>query len=202
MNKQELADYLDTTVCMVETNFPMLKAKALKRGFLIIKEGRGASATYTIEETEPKEVGIRYFSSQKKEYWEKDEPGERWVEVYQNKNYEVSNYGRVRDKKDFSLRKPSFISRGYASVSMDGKKYALHRVVLLSFDPIDNAEDYTVDHIDGNRSNNKLENLRWATNSDNIAFMMIHRKELNKELTRLLQKHSYDELLQLLQNID
>ncbi len=69
---------------------------------------------------------------------------------------------------------------------MDGKKYALHRVVLLSFDPIDNAEDYTVDHIDGNRSNNKLENLRWATNSDNIAFMMIHRKELNKELTRLL----------------
>lgn len=85
-----------------------------------------------------------------------------------------------------SLRKPSVISRGYANVSMDGKNYALHRVVLLSFDPIDNAEDYTVDHIDGNRSNNRLENLRWVTNSDNIAFMMIHRKELNKELTRLL----------------
>lgn len=201
MNKKELAEFLHTTECMIETNFPMVKAKALKNGLLIIKEGRGANANYILEETEPQNVDAKYFSSKVKTYWEKDEPDEKWVDVYYNKNFEVSNYGRVRAKKDLSLRKPSILPKGYANVSLDGKNYALHRVVLLSFSPIDNENDYTVDHIDGNRTNNKLENLRWASNVDNLAFMMIHRKELNKELTRLLQKYDYDKLLEILQNI-
>ena len=53
MNKQELADFLGTTLCMVETNFPKVKAKALREGYLIIKHGKGATAFYEIEKTTP-----------------------------------------------------------------------------------------------------------------------------------------------------
>ena len=44
----------------------------------------------------------------------------------------------------------------------------------------------TVDHIDGNRSNNILSNLRYASDLDNKGFMVEHRKEINKEITRIL----------------
>ena len=201
MNKLELAQTLNTTVCMVETNFPMVKAKALRNGLLIIKEGRGNNAVYTIEKTTPQNVSNKEFSTRQKIYWEEDAPDEVWTTTYQNINYEVSNLGRVRNKQDLSLRKPGLNDRGYYVVSMDDKKYTLHRIVLSSFDPVPNLEELTVDHIDGDRSNNKLNNLRWATNKENIQFMTLHRAELNKELTRLLQGHSYDEVLQMLQQL-
>ena len=72
----------------------------------------------------------------------------------------------------------------------------------MSFLPIENSENYTVDHIDGNRQNNYLENLRWVSNEENVGLMLMHRGELNKELTRLLKKYSYDELLKILRELD
>ena len=92
-------------------------------------------------------------------------------------------------------------TEGYQKVSILGKNYPLHRLVLLAFNPIENPELYTVDRIDGNRSNNKLENLRWSSIEENIMFMVMNRKELNKELTRLLHNHSYDEVLKMLQKL-
>lgn len=201
MNKEELAKYLNTTVCMVETNFPKVKARALKQGKKIIKEGKGNSAVYTIEETEPQNVNSNYFSSRRKETWIEDIPGEIWTTTYQDKDFEVSNFGRVRSKKDLSLRKWSSTGRGYFTVSMNDKKYAIHRVVLASFNPVDNLENLTVDHIDGNKTNNCLSNLRWVTNEENIRLMLMNRSELNKELTRLLDTYSYNELLAILKNI-
>lgn len=59
----------------------------------------------------------------------------------------------------------------------------------------------TVDHINGIKSDNKLENLRWATANENILFMMQNRAELNKELTRIIQKYGYLETLKKLQQI-
>ena len=63
-------------------------------------------------------------------------------------------------------------------------------------------ENLTIDHIDGNRSNNQLENLRWVTLEENISLMIQNRAELNKELTRLLQKYSYEEVLNLLKQLN
>lgn len=201
MNKEELAKYLNTTVCMVETNFPKVKARALKQGKKIIKEGKGNSAVYTIEKTEPQNVNSNYFSSRKKETWTEDIPGEIWITTYQDKDFEVSNFGRVRNKKDLSLRKGSLTDKGYLTVSMNDKKYSLHRVVLASFNPVENIKELTVDHIDGNRSNNFLSNLRWVSNEENVNLMMINRAKLNKELTRLLNIYSYDEVLEILKSI-
>ena len=199
-NQQELADFFQTTLCMVKTNFPKVKARALKNGYLIRKIGKGDNAIYQVEETEPQQVDSKFFSSKKKQYWEFDLPGEVWVPAYCNNEVEVSNLGRVRDKTDLSLRKGT-IQRGYVSVSIKDKNYPVHRLVLQSFNPQSNFSELTVDHINGIKTDNRLENLRWATNEENIMFMIKHRKELNQELTRLLEKYSYEEVLNILKNI-
>ena len=46
------------------------------------------------------------------------------------------------------------------------KTHKIHRLVAMHF--INNPNDYpAVDHIDGNRQNNQLQNLRWVTNQQN-----------------------------------
>lgn len=202
-NKSQLAEYLGTTIGTVETNFPKLKARSLKKGILITKRGIGEKAIYEVEKTTPQNIPSNNFSSQKNEKWTEDLPGEVWVDCYCDKSYEVSSCGRFRNKKTLKLNKGSVdATRGYQSVSLSNKTYMAHRVVLASFDPIEGFENYTVDHIDGNRQNNYLDNLQWVSNEENVGLMLMRRGELNKELTRLLKTHSYEEVLQLLRGLD
>jgi hypothetical protein len=57
---------------------------------------------------------------------------------------------------------------GYMYTLVIRKKYGVHRLILMAFFPCDNMDDLVVDHRDGNRSNNNLENLFWVTNEKNI----------------------------------
>lgn len=54
-------------------------------------------------------------------------------------------------------------------MTINGKKktYRVHRLVLMVFKPIENYEKMEVNHIDGNKKNNKLENLEWCTSKEN-----------------------------------
>ena len=55
----------------------------------------------------------------------------------------------------------------YKTVSIGGKTYGLHKVIAEQW--LDNPNKCTeVNHKDGNRSNNKLDNLEWITHSDNL----------------------------------
>lgn len=56
--------------------------------------------------------------------------------------------------------------RGYLQVYIGGKKYLVHRLVAECYIPNPNNKPQ-VDHINRNRDDNRVENLRWATNSDN-----------------------------------
>lgn len=59
-----------------------------------------------------------------------------------------------------------------------------HRLVMLTFAPIDNHAEMTVNHIDGNKLNNSLENLEWVTNAENLAHYLKMAKATGKKLGR------------------
>ena len=86
-------------------------------------------------------------------------------------DYEVSNYGRVFSKKSDRFMKRYFNkTTGYFQINLskDNKQklFKVHRLVAIAF--IENLDDKPqVDHIDQNRQNNQVDNLRWATNSEN-----------------------------------
>lgn len=94
---------------------------------------------------------------------------EEWkpIEGYEG-IYEISSLGNVK-----SLRTGSIINQwtnhGYKYVTLNnfGKKgFRVHRLVASAF--IDNAEDKpTVNHKNGNKTDNRVENLEWATYSEN-----------------------------------
>jgi hypothetical protein len=68
--------------------------------------------------------------------------------------------------------KPHYSNYGYLLVGLGRKnKYLLHRLLALQFIP--NPENHPmIDHIDRNKTNNNLENLRWcnrATNEQNTT---------------------------------
>ena len=52
---------------------------------------------------------------------------------------------------------------------LDGSKrtFRVHRLVMMAFNPVENMNELEVNHIDGNKKNNKLENLEWCTASEN-----------------------------------
>lgn len=85
---------------------------------------------------------------------------------------EVSNEGRLRSNlRDGRILKPSMDQKGYLRLRMtiDRKKYSfkVHRLVAQAFIP--NPEDKPqVNHIDGNKQNNRADNLEWITNKENV----------------------------------
>jgi hypothetical protein len=82
-------------------------------------------------------------------------------------NYSVSNLGNVRNDKTGKIFQQSYI-KGYKRVHFDDKKsYKVHRLVAESFIPNSNNKP-SVDHIDNNKANNRVENLRWASCDENV----------------------------------
>lgn len=84
---------------------------------------------------------------------------ERWLDVTDHSNYEVSNLGQVRNKKTGKILVPrGQTSNGSLRVYMDGKKYYIHRLVANAFMDID--ETKSIGHIDEDYHNNELSNLK------------------------------------------
>lgn len=100
---------------------------------------------------------------------------EMWKIVPDFENYEISNMGNIRSKKN-GLLKPQNTIWGYKTIllykqTQHGKtivkSFRIHRLVLQTFKPIKNPEKMQVNHIDNNRANNKLDNLEWTTPKQN-----------------------------------
>lgn len=119
---------------------------------------------------------------------------EEWRDIagYEGK-YKISSLGRLsmsgvyRDGRRYSprIKKTRFDVGGYeyavlTNFNGDVKTWKIHRVVALAFIP--NPYEYPcIDHLDGNRDNNRASNLRWATHSMN-ANNPITRQRLSDSL--------------------
>ncbi len=92
--------------------------------------------------------------------------------IIQN-TYFISNYGRVYNIKLNLLRKQQIENSGYYTVTFaltDGsqKRVGVHRIELITFNPTENFQNLMVNHIDGNKLNNFINNLEWVDASGNI----------------------------------
>lgn len=97
---------------------------------------------------------------------------EDWKTSVEFPAYEVSTLGRIRNKATGKILKP-LLDKGYHRVNIyeAGKMYrrSVHRLVLSAFIPNEDAKTKCqVNHKDGNKTNNHLENLEWCTCSENV----------------------------------
>jgi len=95
---------------------------------------------------------------------------EVWKEIDGYGNYNVSNFGNVKNIVTNKILKSTCNPGGYSMIGIrkDKKRTVttIHRLVMNAFTENYNSKK-CIDHKDGNRSNNNLKNLRWATHSEN-----------------------------------
>jgi len=99
--------------------------------------------------------------------------------------YQVSNKGRIKSMERIIIRSDGFSSllkqkykvlcanrHGYLKVDLcqDTKRtcYSVHRLVALAFLPEPVEDRDRVNHIDGCKNNNNLENLEWSSQKENV----------------------------------
>lgn len=109
---------------------------------------------------------------------------ERWKAINDLPGYSVSDKGRVR--KD-STGQIMVLSKngGYCRITISKH---VHRLVAEAFIEKPDEEKCWVDHIDGNKSNNDVNNLRWVTPSEN-CFAYGYNSRIKNKRRKVVAKH-------------
>jgi hypothetical protein len=105
----------------------------------------------------------------------KDKPDESWREINLqilfemeqdfDKKYYVSNLGRFKNSYKTIMENYKINDNGYIRVYIYKKTFLLHRLIAFTF--LENPENKeTVNHKDGNKLNNNIDNLEFATNKE------------------------------------
>jgi HNH endonuclease/NUMOD4 motif len=132
---------------------------------------------------------------------------EHWLPVKGFPNYQVSSLGRVmgpgrqRDKMGRLMRpmvRPTKYK--YVALVLNGKarNRLVHRLVLCAFAGYKEYPEWEADHINGNRGDNRLANLRWVTRQQNAAYLATsnklkglanHRAKLNNSAVKFIRRN-------------
>jgi hypothetical protein len=119
---------------------------------------------------------------------------EVWMKT-QYENFEVSNTGLVRNTKTKKTFNPTPGTNGYKKVTLSLGNGAnitkeVHRLIAETFKP-NKIVELVVDHIDGDKLNNHIDNLQWVTQKQNLQ--KAKRKNTNNQ-PRLTQ-NQIDEIV-------
>lgn len=112
-------------------------------------------------------------------------PNERWNPIFSIPDIEASNLGRVRRIQTLRVYTPRKSNNGYLTIGLSYQKKKLtkliHRLVAEAF--LGNCpENYTVNHKDGNKENNNIENLEYVTHAaNNLHAYKLHLKDASGE---------------------
>lgn len=87
--------------------------------------------------------------------------------------YTINELGEIKNQNTKNIIKHKIEKNGYIRVSLmkkgGGTTYvSLHRILMMAFKPVQNMEDLQVNHKNGNKQDNRLENLEWVTCKENI----------------------------------
>ena len=99
---------------------------------------------------------------------------EVWVAIKGAPGYEISSFGRVKSLNYRKQNRPSIMRQrearedGYMKIDLDKYDWrpSVHRLVAIAFIPNPHKKKF-VNHKDGNKQNNRVDNLEWATRSEN-----------------------------------
>lgn len=122
---------------------------------------------------------------------------EIWKDVIgYEKLYQVSNMGRIKNLTKEKILKPYHCTKGYLQVKLfkdkKSKIIITHRLVGITFLP--NPENKPqINHINGVKDDNRLNNLEWVTQSENILHaietgLKISSKGTNHGMSKLTEK--------------
>jgi hypothetical protein len=111
-----------------------------------------------------------------------------WKNINQINNYEINESGGIRNKETLHVLTPRINKYGYQEIGLrikgDRKKYfyKIHRLVAEHFieNKPDNWESLHVDHMDHNKLNNNVNNLRFVTALENCLSRELNAWSTNK----------------------
>lgn len=113
--------------------------------------------------------------------WDESENGETWKEIAgYDGDYFISSHGRVLSLKlnGYKLKEPQNTASGYLMVdlSQNGQRthYKIHRLVAEAF-LLKEVDQTEVHHKDGNRQNNRSNNLQWVSSEQHKEVHRIHK---------------------------
>jgi hypothetical protein len=143
LNDNQIGKYESMKIASLQNNISYDCIKTCARGKT--KTAGGYIWKYEVHEDLPEEI------------WKNIDP--KFID--NNIGYKISNKGRVKNKHEY-LHSLAVSETGYIRISISNKEYGAHRLVSQSFIP--NPNNYSiVNHLDGIKYNNFVENLEWST---------------------------------------
>lgn len=132
-------------------------------------------------------------------------PNEKWIDVIYNNDYKVSNLGRVKNKDGHIIGHQD--GKGYNKCDLitDTGRHSIgvNRIVFFSFHPelFKDEINIDIDHINGKRSDDRLENLRPLTTLQNTQAQIENNSTIKSITSQLVLKYGYEKTIQLLNQL-
>ena len=117
-----------------------------------------------------KNININIYNCKKCHCDDVDEDEELFKRIDGYDNYFVSNFGNVKNSKTNRIMKLKNHRQGYKQIGLykngNVKNFLIHRLVGIAF--LENPDNkQKIDHIDEDKANNNVMNLRWCSQKEN-----------------------------------